>query len=88
MSERSEIAAGDDLDVQVAPVDGPVPVGGEEAYGPGAGEVDGGALRRQRQLPDLDGDAEVAGGLFDDEVEVVVGELAALGASGDRPHGR
>ncbi len=84
----ARIAAGDDLDVQVAPVDGPVPVGGEDPLGPGAGEVDGGALRRQGQLPDLDGDAEVAGVCSTSEVEVVVGELVALGASRDRPHGR
>ena len=61
---------------------------GEQAVGPLPFEVDGGALRRQRQVVDLERHPEVAGRLLDDEVEVVDGELGDVGAVGDRPHRR
>ena len=85
MSERRQVPAGDDLDVQVAAVDRPVPIGREQAVYPLPVEVDGGPVRRQGQIVHAQRHTELAGRLFDKEIEIVVGKLLGVRAPSDCP---
>ena len=88
VAERRQVAALDELDVQVAAMDRPVPVGDEDPRRPQAGEVDGRALRRQRQGGDLQRQPVGSGRLLDEVAEVLRRDVRVVVAVGERPHSR